>query len=83
MVNTNTTPTVKIRIKLAGVFRLNRFKVEERSYPPGTTVREVIADLQLPEHLLGIVVINDVHAGTEDILRDGDILALYPLLEGG
>jgi molybdopterin converting factor small subunit len=74
---------VKIRIKLAGVFRINRFKEEERTYPPGITVREVVEDLRLPEHLLGIVVINEVHAGTEDVLQDGDTLALFPLLGGG
>jgi len=79
----NTTDSVKIRIKLAGVFRINRFKEEERCYPFGITVREVVEDLRLPEHLLGIVVINDVHAGTEDVLRDGDTLALFPLLGGG
>ncbi|HXV20558.1 MAG TPA: MoaD/ThiS family protein [Desulfuromonadales bacterium] len=79
----NTSDPVKIRIRLAGVFRINRFKEAERTYPPGIRVREVIEDLQLPEHLLGIVVINDVHAGTEDVLRDGDTLALFPLLGGG
>jgi molybdopterin converting factor small subunit len=75
--------SIKIRIKLAGVFRINRFKEEERTYPPGTTVREVVEDLRLPEHLLGIVVINEVHAGAEDVLQDGDTLALFPLLGGG
>ena len=74
---------MKIRIKLAGVFRINRFKEEDRTYLPGITVREVVEDLRLPEHLLGIVVINGMHAGVEDVLQDGDTLALFPLLGGG
>jgi molybdopterin converting factor small subunit len=77
------TDEVRVCIKLFGVFRINRFKEEVRSYPPGVSAREVIKDLQLPGHLLGIVVINDVHAGTDDLLRDGDTLSLFPLLCGG
>ena len=77
------TDEIKVCIKLFGVFRINRFKEEVRSYPPGVSAREVVEDLQLPGHLLGIVVINDVHAGTDDLLRDGDALSLFPLLCGG
>jgi molybdopterin converting factor small subunit len=77
------TSVIKVRVKLYGVFRISRFKEEMRSYPAGVTVREVVADLRLPGHLLGIVVINDLHAGTEAILHDGDTLALFPLLDGG
>lgn len=78
-----TTGEVKVRIKLAGVFRINRFKEDVRSYPAGVTVRQVVEDLRLPEYLLGIVVINEVHAGSDDVLQDGDTLSLFPLLGGG
>jgi molybdopterin converting factor small subunit len=74
---------IKVRVKLYGVFRTTRFKEEIRNYPPGVRVREVVEALRLPEHLLGIVVINDLHAGTDDILGDGDTLSLFPLLDGG
>lgn len=77
------TEEIKIRVILAGLFRIDRFKEEVRHYPSGVTVRNVIEDLQLPAHLLGIVVINDVHADTDDVLADGDVLALFPLLDGG
>jgi molybdopterin converting factor small subunit len=77
------TEEIKIRVILVGVFRIDRFKEEVRHYREGVTVREVVASLRLPEQLLGIVVINDVHAGTEDVLADGDVLALFPLLDGG
>ncbi len=74
---------MRLTIKLFGLFRIDRFKEEERNYPPGTRVRDVVKDLRLPEHLLGIVVINDCHAGTDDVLCDGDELSLLPLLDGG
>lgn len=74
---------IAIRINLHGVFRMDRFKSEVRRYAVGISVRDVVTDLALPEHLLGIVVINDVHAGIGDVLTDGDSLSLYPLLDGG
>jgi len=77
------TERIQIRVILAGLFRIDRFKEDVRSYPAGISVQEVVADLRLPVHLLGIVVINDAHASTEDILNNGDVLALFPLLDGG
>lgn len=78
-----TTGEIKVRVKLYGVFRISRFKEEVRNYPLGVRAREVVEDLRLPEHLLGIVVVNDLHAGTDDLLYDGDTLSLFPLLDGG
>ena len=74
---------MKITIRLFGVFRIGRFKEEMRELPAGTRPRAVAAALQLPEQLLGIVLINDRHAHLDDPLHDGDSLALLPLLEGG
>lgn len=74
---------VQIRIKLFGLFRTDRFHEEVRHYPCGTRVETVVRDLRLPEHLLGIVVINDKHARTDTLLYDGDTLSLLPLLDGG
>jgi len=74
---------LEITIKLAGLFRIERFKEAAREYPTGTRVEEVVAALQLPEHLLGIILINGVHASAQDVLSPGDTLQLLPLLGGG
>jgi len=74
---------VLVTIKLHGVFRINRFKEERVEYPPGTTVQEIVEQLQLPDHILGIVMINDVHGTTDNQLNNGDTLALLPILDGG
>lgn len=74
---------MKITIKLSGVFRIDRFEEAVRDYPAGTAVRDVVKDLGLPERLLGIVVINDLHATVENRLNHGDTLMLLPLLDGG
>jgi molybdopterin converting factor small subunit len=82
-VDGNGEEKINITIELFGVFRINRFKEESGRYRPGITSREIFQDLRLPQQLLGIVVINGVHAGVDDVLHDGDTLSLFPLLCGG
>ena len=74
---------MQVRVKLFGIFRIDRFKEEDRNYPPGIRVREIVAELSLPETLLGIILINGVHSNDEATLQDGDSLSLLPLLGGG
>lgn len=74
---------MNVTIKLVGTFKAGRFKEMVREYPSGTCVREVVDDLRIPKPLLGIVLVNDIHAGAEDVLNDGDTLCLLPLLDGG
>jgi len=74
---------LEISVKLFGVFRIDRFKEAVRQYPPGTRVRQVVEELCFPDHLLGIVLINGAHADIDDLLQDGDVLSLLPVLDGG
>lgn len=74
---------MNVAIKLVGIFQIGRFKEEAREYPPATRVRAVVDELRIPNPLLGIVLINDIHAGVEDELNDGDIVCLLPFLDGG
>ncbi len=74
---------MQITISLHGVFRIGRFKEEVCDYPLGSTAQSIVDDLKISVTLLGIVLINGVHAAAEDILHDGDSLMLLPLLEGG
>ena len=74
---------MNITIKLVGTFRIGRFIETVREYPSGTCVREVVDELRIPDPLLGIVLINDIHADVEDVLNDGDTLCLLPLIDGG
>ncbi len=74
---------MQITVSLHGVFRIDRFKLETLEYPDDSCVQKVIDDLQIPAKLLGTILINKIHAKSTDILHDGDILMLLPLLEGG
>ena len=74
---------MQVTVKLIGVFRIGRFKQVLRDYPQGTSIAQVVDSLQLPEQILGIVLINGVHADFADLLSDGDILTILPLVDGG
>jgi hypothetical protein len=74
---------MNVTVILIGPFRTGRFSEEIREYPPATCAKEVLDELRIPAPLLGSVLINGVHAGFEDELRDGDTLCLLPFLDGG
>lgn len=74
---------MQIRICLYGVFRQNRFTETLRELPANTPVAVVVESLALPDHLLGIVLVNGVHASLETLLQDGDCLSLLPMVDGG
>jgi len=74
---------MKINVKLIGLFQIGRFKQEDRRYPPGTKVQDVISELQLPTQHFGIVLINGSHAEPVAQLSDGDQLVLLPIVDGG
>jgi|GEM_PF-547881 len=74
---------IMITVKLVGVFRIDRFKEQRYPFPSGSRATDVIEALKLSRRLLGIILINGVHASEEDQLENGDILTLMPLIEGG
>jgi molybdopterin converting factor small subunit len=51
--------------------------------PPGTTVREVIELLEIPNDLSCLTVINGRDASPEQLLAPGDVLSMFPPLAGG
>ncbi|MDD2220604.1 MAG: hypothetical protein PHN35_01425 [Clostridia bacterium] len=49
----------------------------------GASVRSLIINLKIPVGEVGMVVINGNFSNTSSLLKDGDIIQLYPMLEGG
>jgi molybdopterin converting factor small subunit len=74
---------MNVTVKLFATFRVGRFKIEQRDYPPGTTCRAIIADVGLTKQELGIILINGRHAALDTRLEEGDTLSLFPLVGGG
>ena len=74
---------MKVTVKLFASFRTGRFAIEEREYPDGTTVGQVVEELGLLEQELGIMMVNSRHVKLDRTLAENDTLALFPLLGGG
>jgi len=74
---------MKITVKLFATFRIGRFDIEEREYPAGTTVVQVVDSLELPHEKLGILMVNHVHVELDRVLAEGEALAIFPLVGGG
>jgi sulfur carrier protein ThiS len=72
-----------INVKLVGLFQTSRFKQQDREYPSGIKVQDVINDLQLPQQHFGIVLINGVHADSNTVVTEGDHVVIMPMVDGG
>ena len=51
--------------------------------PAGTTIKQLIAQLQIPLDTPRIIFLNGVHAPLEALINDGDRLGMFPPLAGG
>ena len=74
---------MKITIKLFATFRVGRFASTVQECRPGTTVGEIIGELNIPEKELGMVLVNSRHVELDQQLNDGDSLSIFPLVGGG
>lgn len=74
---------MQIKVKLFATFRIGRFDIQDRDYPDGTTVHDIVKDLTLPERQLGILMINHTHVDLDRVLVDGEAVAIFPLVGGG
>ena len=74
---------MKITVKLFATFRTGRFAIEERDYPEGTSVAQIVDELALPHEQLGILMVSSRHVDLDRVLTDGETLAIFPLVGGG
>ena len=51
--------------------------------PAGTTIKQLIAQLQIPLDTPRIIFLNGAHAPLEALINDGDRLGMFPPLAGG
>jgi sulfur-carrier protein len=51
--------------------------------PEGTTIKQLIEQLQIPLDTPRIIFLNGTHAPLEALLNDGDRLGMFPPLAGG
>lgn len=74
---------MQITVKLFASFRRDRFISEVRDYRTGTTVADILDELGIAVTEIGTIMCNNRHALPEQILVEGDRLAIFPLVGGG
>ena len=75
--------TVQVEVKLFASLRFRRFKRAQLEFPHGTSISDGLNHLGITERILGLALVNGQRAPMDQLLRDGDTLALFPLVSGG
>ncbi|MCL2617930.1 MAG: MoaD/ThiS family protein [Defluviitaleaceae bacterium] len=74
---------MKIEVQLYSYLRDGRGKTVELDVHEHATTADVIKMLNIGDNVVANMMINDVDAGRESALKEGDCLSLFPLLTGG
>jgi len=74
---------MKITVKLFATLRDFGPEVQEKTVPENSTVESVVTSLSLPDDIPLLTIVNGIHTKPQTMLRDGDVLALFPPVGGG
>jgi sulfur carrier protein len=48
-----------------------------------TRVQDILSRLKIPEGIPKIILVNGVHGKKEQVLKEGDVLSVFPPVAGG
>lgn len=74
---------MRVTVKLFATFRQGRFSIMTRECASGSSVADVARELAIPETDLSIIVLNGRRVESQETLKDGDQLSLFPMVGGG
>lgn len=74
---------MEITIRLFATLRKGRFDKETREYSDGTSVGQIIDELNIPRDQVSLIFVNNRHAVPYLQLSHGDEVAFYPPIGGG
>jgi len=74
---------MEIQVKLFANFRDGRWKSKNLSFNEIVDIKYILETLQIEEKDLGIALINGTYSKLDCVLKDKDILALFPPIGGG
>ena len=74
---------MNITVKLFATLRDFGPEIQEMNVPDGSTVESVVNSLKLPEDIPLLKIVNGVHVGSGEVLKERDVLALFPPVGGG
>jgi len=74
---------MNITVKLFATLRDFGPEIQKMNVPDNSAIEAVVASLNLPEDIPLLTIVNGVHSDPGRILREGDVLALFPPVGGG
>lgn len=72
-----------IEVRLFATFREGRDKVCYLDPNKVTTIRDILSELNIPVEDVAIMLINGFHKKPDDIVKDEDLISLFPPVAGG
>ncbi len=48
-----------------------------------TRVQDIVRELRIPDEIPKIILVNGIHGKAEQILKEGDVLSIFPPVAGG
>lgn len=80
----NLESHLKVNVKLFATVR--KFSDKENleiNIEEGSSVKDVLSKIGIPEDEPLLVILNEYTQGKETLLQDGDTLCLFPIIAGG
>ncbi len=72
-----------VEVRLFASFREGRFKDKELELPEGSSLGDLLAQLEIPKKDAKITIVNGTAASAEHKLSDRDVVAIFPPIAGG
>ena len=74
---------MEVEVRLFATFRNGRWVSKKLDFDEAVDIRYILDELQIKEEELGIALINGKYSEVDSILKEGDVLALFPPIGGG
>ncbi|MCS7286980.1 MAG: MoaD/ThiS family protein [Anaerolineae bacterium] len=71
------------KIKIVGILSRYAGDRKEVEVEGGISVEEILAKLEIPSPLVGVVLVNGKQVDKSHVIREGDEVKLIPLIGGG
>ncbi len=74
---------MKVEVKLSATLRKGQPGRQSIDLPDGSTVANLLAQLNLPRTAVAVVAVNMQYSAEDRVLQSGDEIAIYPPVAGG
>jgi len=74
---------MQVEVRLFAVFRQGRFETRTMALAEGTSLRDLLRELDIPEERASVRLVNGRHADLDTPLSADDVVAVFPAIAGG